>query len=101
MSGLSFTSGKRGTKLKANPASTNMTGYGRLIFCAMRTSAATRANNRTMVSAGCIVDQKSCYAAADWFLASWARERARFACGWGRCFWDQRQSAGDGSIEGG
>src|SRR6266478_1431662 len=99
MSGLSFTSGKRGTKLKANPASTNTTGYGRLIFCAMTTSAATKPNNRTIVSACCIVDQKSCYAAADWYLAAWARARARFACSSGRCFSDQRQSARNGSIK--
>src|SRR4029077_20097775 len=45
-------------KLKANPASTSRTGYGMSICWATTTSAATKPNNSTIVSACCIVDRQ-------------------------------------------
>src|SRR5215467_16250944 len=55
MSGLSLTSGNRGTKLNASPLITSTIGYGSEILCASTARAATAANKSTMISAWCMV----------------------------------------------
>src|SRR5262245_23434482 len=66
MSGLSLTSGKRGTKLNASPLITRTIGYGSDIFCASSARAATTANKRTMISAWYMIRCQSDPAVNEW-----------------------------------